>query len=82
MHLRENLFLVGYSNNDIEVKTLEDNEPVQFMNIEYSEPMVDLDFYRDEKEILVGFPGELIYMVNLPAQTVSSFPHFQTFNLS
>lgn len=48
MHLRENLFLVGYNNNDIEVKTLNSTEPIHFMNIEMNEPMVDMDFFKDE----------------------------------
>ena len=66
LHLRDELFLVGYNTNEIEVKTLNSAEPVSSYTIEdVSDPMVDMDFHRDESSVLVAFPGEKIYLLNL-----------------
>lgn len=79
MYLRDSLFLRAYANNVIDVvdlSNLSDIKIVDSMVLGDNEAVVvDLDFYKDETCIAMGFRGDIGMIVNLRTKAIIQFEH-------
>ena len=78
MQLRGDLYLLGYTSNELEIRDLEKDEVVDSMAVgeDGSEPMIDLDFCGDEQRIVVGFRSDYCALVDMKRKTVNKFEHY------
>ncbi len=76
LHLRDEVFLIGYASNELVVKDLASGEELDKYQIDYHEPLIDFDVYRgDLSKILVGFRSENIFQVNMLTKQANPFEH-------
>lgn len=68
--------MVAYASNDIEIKNLETGEVLNSITIDYHEPLMDFDFYKDENCVLVGFRSDVCYLVNMNRKSINPFNHY------
>ena len=64
MHLRADLFLVGYTDNIIELMDINTQAPIDKIELK-EKRMIDFDFHTDETAIIVALNGENLIYVNL-----------------
>ena len=63
-HLRDDLYLVAYASNELEIRDFSTNTLVDKMQLNFHEPLVDFDFYQNELSIIVGFRSDICMFVD------------------
>ena len=73
MNLRDDLFLVGYTDNVIELMNLNTQTAIDRIELQDEKQMIDFDFHTDETAIIVAFNGENLMHVNFQKKTQIPF---------
>lgn len=77
VHLRDDIFLVGYASNELIVKDLATGEELDRIQLDFEQPLMDFDVYQgDLTKILVGFRGDVIFKVNMATKQANPFEHY------
>lgn len=77
VHLRDDIFLVGYASNELIVKDLATGEELDRIQLDFEQPLMDFDVYQgDLTKILVGFRGDVIFKVNMKTKQANPFEHY------
>lgn len=79
-HLRDDLFLFAFAPNFIEIWNMADNSVVSSLELEENDEISDMDFYKDERKVILSMRSYSFVKVNMANQTYSVLPHNSQLN--